>query len=513
MSRRICWVWVVVLLGLIIALFLARFVSSGEAEASLQRFDRDVRASTEILDGLAVQNRGRIKPLDSFARERLFDIFGERACAGLKPTLVILSWALCPDGWSEKPIIKLAPALTAEFCDGNASISATHISPKQLREKLHARAGSAMTGSSDRKKSRSWRKLKKRLMRFNMLAGDLRLFPRGGAEGWIALGAEAALEIDGARDAYKMLTSSLDTLDVRQYNEAASRLAAISSSTDDGFHPPRWRLVLEVHYNRIGPFWLLAVMYLAIALIYSLGYVTNSGKLARAASVVLYPVAAFHILAIVTRGIIAEKAMASNTYEYILVMTAVTAIAALVLKARLKAPVFGLIGDTLCGVGLAATVLSPLSETVSQLPPVLKSDWMSYHVGAAALSYGVLYLAFGVCIAFLLLSGDRQSVLRSRLYETNLTLVRLGFFLLALGIITGAIWADKAWGRYWGWDPKESWSLIAWLIYGIFLHLRLCLPAKKHRATLVFVSIVGFIAVLFTFIGVNYILSGLHSYG
>jgi len=338
MSRRICWVWVVVLLGLIIALFLARFVSSGEAEASLQRFDRDVRASTEILDGLAVQNRGRIKPLDSFARERLFDIFGERACAGLKPTLVILSWALCPDGWSEKPIIKLAPALTAEFCDGNASISATHISPKQLREKLHARAGSAMTGSSDRKKSRSWRKLKKRLMRFNMLAGDLRLFPRGGAEGWIALGAEAALEIDGARDAYKMLTSSLDTLDVRQYNEAASRLAAISSSTDDGFHPPRWRLVLEVHYNRIGPFWLLAVMYLAIALIYSLGYVTNSGKLARAASVVLYPVAAFHILAIVTRGIIAEKAMASNTYEYILVMTAVTAIAALVLKARGSCP-------------------------------------------------------------------------------------------------------------------------------------------------------------------------------
>ena len=513
MSRRICWVWVVALLALIIALFLARFAPSGEAEASLQRFDCDVRASTEILSSLAVQNRGRIKPLDSFARERLFDIFGERTYAGLSPTLVVLSWALCPDRWSEKPIIKLEPDVAAELFGAEESVRATHISPKELRERLHARDSSAMAGSSDRNKSRAWRKLQKRLMQFNVLAEDLRLFPRGGPQGWLSLGAEASFEIDGARDAYQTLTSSLDTLNVRQYNEAASRLAAIVSSTDEGLCVPRWRLVLEFHYNRVGPFWLLAVMYLAIALIHSLGYVTNSGKLVRAASVALYPVAAFHVLAIVVRGLFAEKVMASNTFEYILVMTAVTAIAALVLKARFKEPAFSLIGDTLCGVGLAATVLSPLSETVSQLPPVLKSDWMTYHVGAAALSYGVLYLAFGVCIAFVLLPGDRQSVLRSRLYETNLKLVRLGFFLLGLGIITGAIWADKAWGRYWGWDPKESWSLITWLIYGIFLHLRLCLPAKKHRAALVFVSIVGFIAVLFTFIGVNYILSGLHSYG
>lgn len=513
MSRRISWICIVLLLGLIIALLLARFGSSGEAEASLQRFDHDVSASTELLDSLAVQNRGRIKPLDSFARERLFDIFGERTYARLKPTLVILSWALCPDRWFEEPIIKMEPALADEFSAGSAPTDVTHISPKLLREKLHARGTPAMGGSAERKQSRSWRKLQKRLMQFNMLAGDLRLFPRSGSEGWIALGAEAALETNGARDLHQMLTSSLETLDVRQYSEAASRLAAISSSTDDGLHPLRPRLVLELYCNRVGPFSLLGVLYLAIALIHSLGYVTSNGKLMRVACVASYPIAAFHVLAIVARGIIAEKVMASNTYEYILVMTAVTAIAALVLKVRYEEPAFGFIGDTLSGVGLAAIFLSPISETVSQLPPVLKSDWMTYHVGAAVLSYGLLYLAFGVCIAFLFLSKDRQPELRSRLYEMNLKLVRLGFFLLGLGIITGAIWADKAWGRYWGWDPKESWSLITWLIYGIFLHLRFCLPAKKHRATLVVVSIVGFIAVLFTFIGVNYILSGLHSYG
>ncbi len=513
MSRRICWVWIVGLLGLIIALFWARFASSGEAEATLERFDRDVRASTEILGKLAVQNGGRLKPLDSFARERLSDIFGERTYAGLKPTLVVLSWALCPDRWSDNPIVKIEPTIAAELFGAEGAVRATHISPMQLRERLHARAGSAMGASTNLKKSRAWRMLQKRLMQFRALASELRLFPRGGPQGWIALGAEASLKIDGARDAYQTLTSSLETLDVGQYNEAASRLAAIVSSTDEGLFPPRWRLVLEFHYNRVGPFWLLAVMYLAIALIHSFGYVTSGAKMVRAASAALYPVAAFHVLALALRGTIANKAMASNTYEYILVMMAVAAITALVLKVRFKEPTFGFIGGTLCGVGLAATFLSPLSETVSQLPPVLKSDWMTYHVGAAALSYGVLYLALGVCIAFLVLPEDRRSELRSRLYEANLTLVRLGFFLLGLGIITGAIWADKAWGRYWGWDPKESWSLITWLIYGIFLHLRLCLPAKKHRATLVAVSIVGFIAVLFTFIGVNYILSGLHSYG
>ena len=511
MIRHIIRVWILgpLLMWWIIALLISGFSPSGDVEDSFRDFDKQVRAATDRLGILAVQNKGRIKPLDSFAREQLFDIFGERTYAGLSPTLVILSWALCPDYWSDKPIIKLQSGAAAELFGHDVSISATHISPDQLSEKLNARGGAAMTGV----KPREMRKLQRRLMRFRALARDLRLLPRSGPDGWIPLGAEASFEKDGARAAYDALSASLQNHDVAEYIEAAKGLADAVPSAESNLYSPRWRLALELYYERIGPFWLLAVIYLAITLIYSLGYIANNCKLVRVASVALYPTAAFHLLAIGARGIIAKKMMASNSYEYILVMAAVTAIASLVLMVRLKQPLCGLIGSALCGVGLGRTFLSPLSEAISQLPPVLKSEWMTYHVGAAVLSYGVLYLAFGASIAFLLVDGNRHSELRSMLFKVNLKLIRLGFLLLGIGIITGAIWADKAWGRYWGWDPKESWSLITWLIYGIFLHLRYCLPAKRSRTMLVVVSIVAFIAVLFTFLGVNYILSGLHSYG
>ncbi|MBN2208862.1 MAG: cytochrome c biogenesis protein CcsA [Candidatus Coatesbacteria bacterium] len=517
MNKYLSWAFLLVLLVLAAVVSSDCALSKGEAEDSLRSFDSSVRKATDRLSVLAVQNNGRIKPLESFARERLLDIFGERTFAGLSPTLVILSWALCPDEWSEKPIIKLEPeavnqALAAEFSDSSLPLGMKHISPKLLRETLRTRAASEMDAAANQKKSRAWRRLQKRLRLFDSLAADLRLFPQSGSQGWAPLGDfSSASEPSG--EACRELAGSLETLDASQYDGAASRLAAALSSAGDRLYVPGWRLVLEVYDNRISPFRLLAIVYLAIAVISLLGYLTNRAKLVSAASVALYLVAALHVLAVVVRGIVAGKVMASNTYEYLLAMTAVTAIGALVLKVRFKEPAFVLTGAALCGIGLAWTVLSPLSETITQLPPVLRSDWMTYHVGAAVLSYGVLYLAFGSAVAFLLCVGDRQSDLRSKLFEVNIKLVRLGFFLLAVGIITGATWADEAWGRYWGWDPKESWSLVAWCIYGLCLHLRLCLPAKKHRTILVLVSLVGFTAVLFTFIGVNYILSGLHSYG
>jgi len=94
--------------------------------------------------------------------------------------------------------------------------------------------------------------------------------------------------------------------------------------------------------------------------------------------------------------------------------------------------------------------------------------------------------------------------------EVTYKMISVGFVLLTLGIITGAAWADSAWGRYWGWDPKETWSLITWLIYGAFLHTRLVRGWKGFRMSLV--SVIGFISMLFTYLGVNYILRGLHSY-
>ena len=95
-------------------------------------------------------------------------------------------------------------------------------------------------------------------------------------------------------------------------------------------------------------------------------------------------------------------------------------------------------------------------------------------------------------------------------YDLNYRCVAMAYPFLTLGIITGAIWANEAWGRYWGWDPKENWALITWLIYGLFLHLHI--STKRRTAGTVWVSVIGFWALMFTWLGVNYLLSGLHSY-
>ncbi len=512
MMRSLACVGVVALLALAVAIFIVGFGSGSSSEPSLRNFDAQVHSAIDGLKHLPVQDGGRIKPLASFARERLQEVSGKRSWSRLSPILTVLSWALCPRIWSKKPIIKVEAALASELFAPNTSGRATHISPAQLHRSLNARPAEVMGDSPDRQKSRAWRRQRRRLMRFERLASDVRLFARAGSEDWVSLSNEPGLEAIAAKGVRDELASSLEGLDEARFADAAARLQAIASSRSAGLWPPRWRLTLELFYDRIRPFWVLALLYIAIAVTYIMGYIVGNERLLRWDSIAIMPVAALHIAAIVARAVIARKVMASNTYEYILVMTVIAAIAAIVLNLRSGEPAYGFLGSLLCGVGLAATLLSPVSGKITQLPPVLKSDWMTYHVGAAVLSYGVLYLAFGISVAFLLLSDKRQAALRSRLFASNLALVRLGFFLLALGIITGAIWADRAWGRYWGWDPKESWSLVTWCIYGVFLHLRLCLPAKRHRGVLVVVSIVGFVAVLFTFIGVNYILSGLHSY-
>lgn len=152
---------------------------------------------------------------------------------------------------------------------------------------------------------------------------------------------------------------------------------------------------------------------------------------------------------------------------------------------------------------------------IQPLIPALQSNWLISHVISSFLAYACFAIAFGTSILYLVKyrAGKGSIALlpdTAVLNEMTYKMISIGFVLLTLGIITGAAWADCAWGRYWGWDPKETWSLITWLIYGAFLHARLTRGWKGIKMSLI--SIIGFLAVIFTYLGVNYILSGLHSY-
>jgi cytochrome c-type biogenesis protein CcsB len=151
----------------------------------------------------------------------------------------------------------------------------------------------------------------------------------------------------------------------------------------------------------------------------------------------------------------------------------------------------------------------------SPLVPALQSNWLMMHVTVMILSYAALILGSLLSIGFLIISNGLQTNNRLNLSKTldNLSyrILGLGFPLLTIGILSGAVWANEAWGSYWSWDPKETWALLTWLVFAIYLHTRLTKGWEGKKPALI--ASLGFITVWICFLGVNLIGEGLHSYG
>jgi cytochrome c-type biogenesis protein CcsB len=156
-------------------------------------------------------------------------------------------------------------------------------------------------------------------------------------------------------------------------------------------------------------------------------------------------------------------------------------------------------------------VLLAKSET-KPLMPALQSNWMGIHVITYLVGYGAMALACFMSLLYLFFARKIPQAKAEMVYLDNLIyqLTLFGFPFLTIGMIIGSVWANIAWGSYWFWDPKETCSLITWLVYALYLHLRLLKDWKGKPAA--YLSILGFLVTLFTFVGVNYILPGLHSY-
>jgi ABC-type transport system involved in cytochrome c biogenesis permease subunit len=169
---------------------------------------------------------------------------------------------------------------------------------------------------------------------------------------------------------------------------------------------------------------------------------------------------------------------------------------------------------------LGAVAVLAFSSLFDQAPrplmPALRSNWLIFHVFTCMVSYGAFFAAF--CIAGLWLALWRKREPAKVLDVLAYQVMAFGFLMLTVGIISGSVWAKQAWGRYWGWDPKETWSLITWFVYGIYLHLRRgggkfgVKPENLPMLNAVF-AIAGFALVAFTYFGVTYLLNSLHSYG
>jgi cytochrome c-type biogenesis protein CcsB len=234
---------------------------------------------------------------------------------------------------------------------------------------------------------------------------------------------------------------------------------------------------------------------------------------------------AVQIVAIATRGLSEHRVPWGNMYEFIAAITCMAVLVLVAVSVRFRAYYVGLF--VLIPVVLALALdVTVIYTPAGQLVPALQSYWIAIHVSAMIVAIGLFIVGAVVTVMYLAVDRyERRAAagLRSRaagilahlpssavLDRLSYRTILFAFPVWTFGIIAGAIWADHAWGRYWGWDPKETWSFITWVVYAGFLHARATAGWRGRRAA--YIQLVGFGCLLFNIIGINLWVTGLHSY-
>lgn len=272
---------------------------------------------------------------------------------------------------------------------------------------------------------------------------------------------------------------------------------------------------LEHFYNHHKP-WLMAAIATMLALLFMLGrWVLRLRVFTFLAALAIVWAVAEQTLGLALRIVILDRAPVSNTYEAILFMGIFAVVCGLVGQAVNRRGWYLAAGLAASLIALFFAQLVPLTDQTNSIPAVLRSNyWLILHVLTIVASYGAFLLAAVLGHAFLI----RDVILRkapdphARLIVQTYRVMQVGLVLLTAGTILGGVWAAESWGRFWGWDPKETWALISIVVYFIMLHARYSRWIKDFG--LAVASILGFVAIVWTFYGVNYVMAtGLHSYG
>jgi len=261
-----------------------------------------------------------------------------------------------------------------------------------------------------------------------------------------------------------------------------------------------------------------SLFYLLGTLFYSVYMILLKDLLSKLAAVIITIGFVSHTLALLARYVEADYTPVTNLHESLSFFAWM--IIGILLIANLKYKI-KVLGAFLAPIALILMLFAfALPKEILPLAPVLRSFWHPFHITFAFLGNAIFTLAFCSGVMYLIqehqLKSKKMGAVAKRLPslkvldDLNYRALTFGFPLLTLGIITGAVWAEYAWGRYWGWDPKETWSLITWFLYAAMLHQRLTVGWRGRKAAIM--AIVGFMSLIFTFLGVNLLLPGLHAY-
>ncbi len=264
-----------------------------------------------------------------------------------------------------------------------------------------------------------------------------------------------------------------------------------------------------------GFFNVTVALYLISMILYFIFFTMKKEKIGRYASYVIRTALVFHTIALIARGIGAGRVPLTNQYEFATSFAWGIALCFIYFEYKFDFKAMGTFVAPIVFIIIGYAAMQ--NKGVRPLMPALQSNWLTIHVSTAVISYGAFGVACGVSGMYLLRERFKEDEFfikhipsLEKLDLISYRAISLGYLFLTLVMVTGAIWAESAWGRYWAWDPKETWSFITWIIYSVYLHARIARGWKGKKAALF--SVIGFICVLFTYIGVNTLLPSIHSY-
>ena len=268
----------------------------------------------------------------------------------------------------------------------------------------------------------------------------------------------------------------------------------------------------------INLFYLAFVCYFVSMLVYFFTFWKRTGTMVVVGKVVLTAGFVLQVAGLVIRSVTARFMPVTNMYESLNFFSCVIVLFYLILEYRMKNRTFGVFIIPVVFLLMAFSSLPSTPKEIVPLIPALQSQWLIWHVILSFIGEAAFAVAFGTSIMYLLRARSHDDSFIARTFPQLSTLdtasyrtIAIGFPIFTIGaLIFGAIWGNYAWGRYWGWDPKETWALITWIVYALYLHARILYGWKGKVAA--WISIIGFLATMFTLFGVNYLLSGLHSY-
>ena len=493
---------------------------------------------------LVIQDhQGRLKPVNTYALESLRKIYKKDTYKGLTAEQVLLSAQLNPKVWSAEPIIS---SHTERFGKGSKLVKDLGFKEGHTNMINFFNTGSYYL---EKKVAESFRKKKadrtaedkeiidldeRANIWYSLLNGDLmHIYPKEGDSNnkWYAgmdekaFVAQDTMVLKMHQLYMQSLVHAIKTNDYKQADEYLDIISQYQQKVGAAVMPPAKKIDLEIKYNRYNAFFKLLIFYFNIGLILLILTFIDLFKPKKWVTTLLRMFIGITILGLIVHTIglgvrwyVSGHEPWSNSYEATVFIAWVIIIAGLIFtKNRTKFIITGAVLFAGFLLGIAHGNL--MSPEMTNLVPVLKSYWLMVHVAIITASYGFLGLgsllgAF-VLMLFLIRTPENRHKIEDTIKELtyiNEMTITIGLYLLSVGTFLGGVWANESWGRYWSWDPKEVWALISMMVYIFILHMRL-VPGLRGKFAFNFASMISIATLIMTYFGVNYYLSGMHSYG